>query len=105
MNETGWETFKNQGPFPYPEGTIFLGTVYKVEQDGELYNEGSGAVYTMMKKDPAAEETGGWLFASFTPDGKPVEQDVKTGCFSCHQPLKDRDHVFSSPLNLSLPLP
>ncbi|MDD3618228.1 MAG: cytochrome P460 family protein [Desulfobulbaceae bacterium] len=105
INETGWETFKNQGPFPYPEGTIFLGAVYKVEQDGELYNEGSGAVYTMMKKDPAAAETGGWLFASFTPDGKPVEQDVKTGCFSCHQPLKDRDHVFSSPLNLSLPLP
>jgi hypothetical protein len=105
INETGWETFKNQGPFPYPEGTIFLGAVYKVEQDGELYNEGSGAVYTIMKKDSAAEETGGWLFASFTPDGKPVEQDVKTACFSCHQPLKDRDHVFSSPLNLSLPLP
>lgn len=105
INETGWETFKNQGPFPYPEGTVFLGAVYQVEQDGELYNEGSGAVYTMMKKDPAAEETGGWQFATFTPDGKPVEQDVKTVCFSCHEPLKDRDHVFSSPLNLSLPLP
>lgn len=105
INETGWETFRNQGPFPYPEGTVFLGAVYQVNQDGELYNEGDGAVYTMMKKDPAASETGGWLFGSFTPDGRPVEQDVKTGCFSCHQPLQERDHVFSRPLGLALPLP
>lgn len=105
INDTGWETFKNQGPFPYPEGTVFLGAVYQVSQDGELYNEGDGAVYTMMKKVPAAAEAGGWLFATFSPDGRLVAQDTKTACFGCHQPLQDRDHVFSRPLGLALPLP
>jgi hypothetical protein len=105
INETGWETFKNQGPFPYPEGTIFLGAVYKVNQEGEQYNEGAGAVYTIMQKDPAAKETGGWLFGTFSPDGELLDQDVKKACFSCHQPLQDRDHVFSSPMGLSLPKP
>jgi len=105
INEIGWETFKNQGPFPYPKGTIFLGAVYQVQQDGMQYNEGGGAVYTIMQKDPSAEDTGGWLFGTFSPDGKPVAQDVKQACFPCHLPLKDRDHVFSRPLELSLPLP
>lgn len=105
VNETGWETFANQGPFPYPQGTVFLGAVYKVKQDGTHYNEGSPGVYTMMLKDPAAEKTGGWLFGTFDPDGKLVEQDVQQACFTCHAPLKDQDYVFSSPLELSLPRP
>lgn len=105
VNEAGWEIFANQGPFPYPKGTIFLGAVYKVEQDGMHYNEGSAAAYTIMQKDPAAEETGGWLFGTFGPDGKLVEQDVHEACFSCHAPFKDQDYVFSSPLELSLPKP
>ena len=105
VNETGWETFKNQGPFPYPQGTVFLGAVYKVAQDGEQYNEGEGAAYTMMEKDPAAEATGGWLFGTFTPDGELIDQDVQNACFSCHQPRKEHDYVFSSPMELELPKP
>ena len=51
-----------------------------------------------MKKDPAATETGGWIFAAFAPDGKKVEKDVKKDCFTCHTAVKDSDYVFSKPL-------
>lgn len=69
------------------------------------YNEGSGAVYTLMQKEPSATQTGGWLFGAFDAKGALVSQDVKTECYACHQPLKDREFVFSKPLDLALPRP
>ena len=105
VNEVGWKTFVNQGPSPYPEGTVFVGAVYEVSQEGMQYNEGRGAVYTVMQKQPMASETGGWLFGTFRAKGELMEQDVETACYACHQPFKERDFVFSRPLGLSLPRP
>jgi len=36
----------------------------------------------------------GWGFAQFT-DGKPEDEAVHKTCFSCHEPAKDRDFVFT----------
>jgi len=38
--------------------------------------------------------TGGWGFADFK-DGKPADESVHKGCFSCHQLAKDHDLVFA----------
>ena len=104
INDTGMEAFR-EGTTPYPEGTLFLGAVYKVERDGAQVNEGKGAGFTLMRKDPDAAGTGGWAFAQYTPDGQLVEQDEAQACFQCHTRVKDQDYVFSRPLGLELPRP
>jgi len=104
INDTGMEAF-HEGTTPYPEGTVFLGAVYQVERDGGQVNEGAGAGFTLMRKDPDASATGGWAFAQYTPDGQLVEQDEAQACFQCHTQVKDQDYVFSRPLGMELPHP
>jgi cytochrome P460 len=97
LNKTGEAAFEKGTA--YPTGTIFIGRVYEAETtpDGAL-NEGKMLFQTYMKKDPSAKDTGGWIFAAFTPDGKQIPKDPKTDCFACHTPAKDSDYVFSKPL-------
>jgi hypothetical protein len=97
MNKKGLEAFKKGGP--YPDGTIIVGKVYEVVTSpaGGMI-EGKMLRYSYMKKDMSAKETGGWIFAAFSADGKPVQKDVKTACFACHRAAKDTGYVFSKPL-------
>jgi hypothetical protein len=48
----------------------------------------------MVKDSKKYASTGGWGFAQFT-DGKPDNEAVRKTCFSCHEPAKDRDFVFT----------
>ena len=97
MNKTGQAAFEKGGA--YPKGTIIVGKVYEVATSAEgAMNEGAMRFQTFMKKDAAAKDTGGWLYAAFAPDGKQVQKDVKTDCFACHASVKDADYVFSKPL-------
>jgi hypothetical protein len=100
MNKKGLEAFEKGGP--YPDGTIIVGGVYEVVTTGEgALNEGKKLFQTYMRKDSRAKEakdTGGWIFAAFSPDGKLMEKDVKKDCFECHRAVKDSDYVFSKPL-------
>ena len=105
VNETGRQVFLDQGPFPYPEGTVFLGAVYEAQQGDGQINEGSGMAYTVMRKDPAATETGGWRFSQLDAEGRPMEIDPVGDCFECHEPQAATDYVFSEPLGLRLPPP
>lgn len=102
IGEIGRETFASQSGFAYPEGTTFIGAVYEVASDGVHQNEGPPAIYTLMVKGPAAEETGGCRFAVYRPDGTLIEQDVGENCFECHTQVSDSDYVFSRPLELWL---
>jgi Cytochrome P460 len=43
-----------------------------------------------VKTDP----TGGWGFAQFH-DGKPADEVFHNTCFSCYEPAKERDFVFT----------
>jgi len=44
-----------------------------------------------LEKNREGADTGGWLFAVFSPDGKLLEKDVKKDCFGCHAWQKDSD--------------
>lgn len=84
----------------YPAGTVFIGMVYDVVQDGEQYNDGKGRAVTMMKKVEGAQATGGWRFAQFDPRGRAMDINEVQDCFTCHTQVKDQDYVFSQPLSV-----
>jgi hypothetical protein len=97
LNKTGQAAFEKGAA--YPKGSIFVGRVYEAvtTPDGAL-NEGKMLFQTYMKKDASAKDTGGWIFAAFTPDGKQIQKDPKADCFACHTAVKESDFVFSKPL-------
>ncbi len=97
MNKKGLAAFKTGAP--YPEGTIIVGKVYEVVTSPIVgMTEGKMLRYSYMRKDLSAKETGGWIFAVFSPDGRFIKKDEKTACFACHMAAKDSDYVFSKPL-------
>src|SRR6204780_989798 len=49
----------------------------------------------MVKDSKKYASTGGWGFAQFDKDGKPGPEATLKNCFSCHQPVEDRDFVFT----------
>ena len=51
-------------------------------------------VQFMVKDAKKYAATGGWGFAQFT-DGKPDGEALHKTCFSCHEPGKDRDFIFT----------
>jgi hypothetical protein len=51
-------------------------------------------VQFMVKDSIKYASTGGWGFAQFT-NGKPDGESLHRTCFSCHEPGKDRDFVFT----------
>ena len=51
-------------------------------------------VQFMVKDSKKYASTGGWGFAQFT-NGKPDGEAVHKTCFSCHEPGKDHDFVFT----------
>ena len=51
-------------------------------------------VQFMVKDSKKYASTGGWGFAQFN-DGKPAPEAVHKTCFSCHEPAKDSDFVFT----------
>jgi len=51
-------------------------------------------VQFMVKDAKKYGSTGGWGFAQFT-NGKPDGEALHQTCFSCHEPGKDRDFVFT----------
>ena len=56
---------------------------------------GSGVNMQFMVKDSKKHAaTGGWGFGDFT-NGKPGSEKLMLTCFACHQPVKDRDFVFT----------
>lgn len=63
--------------------------------------EGERKVAGVMHKDAARyADTGGWGFEGFAggDPARPVVGDqAATACFACHQPMQDRDYVFSAP--------
>jgi hypothetical protein len=109
-----------QGQLPFPDGTIIARLAYRqvaseennaairaeAERQGlsreavtQLLAASSVAgpatnVQFMVKDSKKYASTGGWGFAQFT-NGKPDAETVHKTCFSCHEPGKDRDFVFT----------
>lgn len=51
----------------------------------------------LMQKDKRHKNTGGWLFAGYSADGRPSGIDPLKNCFECHQKeAAQKDYVISS---------
>jgi Cytochrome P460 len=89
---------------PFPDGTIIARLAWRYvssEENNKVFGREQSFiagpptnVQFMIKDSRKYAATGGWGFAQFT-DGKPVNEAVPKACFSCHEPVKARDFVFT----------
>jgi hypothetical protein len=106
-NDIAIEAFK-EGTLPFPDGAI-IAAIHWTRVPSESNNNVLGGpfpgaqsfvvgapvnVQFMIKDSKKYAPTGGWGFADFK-DGKPASEALHKTCFSCHQPAKDRDFVFT----------
>ena len=94
-----------EGKLPFPDGTIIARLAWSyvpLEESSKAFGRlqsfvagpPKNGVQFMIKDSRKYASTGGWGFAQFD-DGKPAEV-VHNTCFSCHEPVKARDFVFTS---------
>jgi hypothetical protein len=80
----------------YPDGSRFVAVNYSIKEAKGKQVPGKKNMIVVMQKDRTQQQTGGWRFAGFTPEGKPSGLDGKRDCFGCHEKdAKDRDYVIS----------
>jgi len=108
-NDIAMRAFR-EGKLPFPDGTI-IAALHWHEAPADENNKilatgfpGAGLqsfvagpavnVQFMVKDSKKYAATGGWGFADFT-NGKPGNEALHKTCFSCHEPAKNRDYVFS----------
>ena len=108
-NDVAMSAFR-EGKLPFPDGAIIAALhwneVSSDENDKVLAIGFPGAgiqsfvagpaanVQFMVKDSKKYAATDGWGFADFT-NGKPGNEALHKRCFSCHEPAKDRDFVFT----------
>jgi hypothetical protein len=108
-NDIAIEAFRD-GKLPFPDGAIIAALHWDKASSDEnnkvLANGFPGAglqsfvagspvnVQFMVKDSRKYASTGGWGFGDFT-NGKPGSAALHGTCFSCHEPAKDRDYVFT----------
>jgi hypothetical protein len=93
-----------EGTIPFPDGSIIAATHWKYipsEENNKAFGRAQSFiagqptnVQFMVKDSKKYAATGGWGFADFT-NGKPADEATHKKCFSCHEPVKDRDFVFT----------
>ena len=94
-----------EGELPFPNCTIIARLAWNYvpsEENNKVFGRlqsfvaGSpkNGVQFMVKDSTRYASTGGWGFAQFD-DGKPANEAVHSTCFSCHEPAKARDLVFT----------
>ena len=89
---------------PFPDGTIIARLAWKYvpsEENNKVFGReqsfvaGSPTnVQFMVKDSKRYPATGGWGFAQFT-NGKPLNEAEPKTCFSCHEPAKASDFIFT----------
>lgn len=84
-----------RNPLRFEDGATFVVSIYEIETEGGVTTAGPKRRDVLQVKDRRAAATGGWRFAAFDPDGKPVEVD-EARCFSCHAHAKASDFVLTS---------
>ena len=97
-----------EGHLPFPDGAIIARIAWKYvpsEENDKVFGRRqsfvAGSTPTwglqfMVKDSKKYAATGGWGFGQFDQDGKPnLPEAVFKKCFPCHQPVKDRDFVFT----------
>ena len=82
VDSKAMKTYRNGGT--YPEGSRFVVVQHAIRDDGGKPAKGKKSMVVMMRRDKRQQATGGWLFAGFTPEGKPSGLDPVKNCFECH---------------------
>jgi hypothetical protein len=92
------------GKRPFPDGAIIarLAWIYTIsDENNKVFGRDqsfvAGAptnVQFMVKDSKRYAAAGGWGFAQFK-DGQPADAAVGRTCFACHEPVEDRDFVFT----------
>ena len=86
--------YKSGGPFP--EGSRFVVTYFNIRDEGGKAVQGKKNMVVLMEKNKKYVETGGWLFAGFTSEGKLSGVDPVKNCYECHlKEAKTTDLVIS----------
>ena len=93
-----------EGKLPFPDGAIIARLAWSYvpsEENNKAFGREQSFVagpptnvQFMVKDSKRYAATGGWGFAQFK-DGKPADEAVHKTCFSCHEPAKARDFVFT----------
>ena len=93
-----------EGKLPFPDGTIIARLAWSYvpsEENNKVFGRAQSFVagpatnvQFMVKDSEKYAATGGWGFAQFK-DGKPDDKAALKTCFSCHEPVKARDFVFT----------
>ena len=102
-NDIAIEAYR-EGRLPFPDGTIIARlawTYVPSEENNKVFGRSQSFVagpatnvQFMVKNSKKYAATGGWGFAQFK-DGKPADAALLKTCFSCHEPVKARDFVFT----------
>jgi cytochrome P460 len=92
------------GKLPFPDGTIIARLAWSYvssEENNKVFGRSQSFVagpatnvQFMVKDSNKYAATSGWGFAQFK-DGKPDAVAALKTCFPCHEPVKDRDFVFT----------
>jgi hypothetical protein len=94
-----------EGKREFPDGTVIARLAWAYtpsEENNKVFGqrqsfvagEPKEGVQFMVKDSTKYASTGGWGFAQFN-DGKPVDEAVIQTCFSCHEPAKAHDFVYT----------
>ncbi len=93
-----------EGTLPFPDGTIIARLAWSYvpsEENNKVFGRAQSFVagpatniQFMVKDGKKYASTGGWGFAQFN-DGQPANQAMQKTCFACHEPVKDRDFLFT----------
>ena len=93
-----------EGKLPFPDGSIIVALHWDdvaSEENNKIFGRAQSFIagsprniQFMVKDSQKYAATGGWGFADFT-DGKPADEAMHKTCFSCHEPFKARDFVFT----------
>lgn len=84
----------------FPDGAVIVFDLLDAIHADHAVTEGERKVAGVMHKDATKyADTGGWGFEGFAggDPARPVVGDqAASACFACHQPLRERDYVFST---------
>jgi hypothetical protein len=98
-NPVGLDRLKRGGSAPYPDGSMFVDDVRLFSEDDGAYQQGGHKFITVMIKDSKKyASTGGWGFQAWVggDPNKPIVNDSAKQCFTCHEPKRANDFVFST---------
>lgn len=102
-NDIAFKAYQEK-TLPFPDGAIIARVAWSYipsEENNKVFGREQSFVagpptnvQFMVKDSKKYTATNGWGFAQFK-DGKPADEAVHKTCFSCHEPVKARDFVFT----------